>query len=47
MKKIFTEPEIEILSFLCNDGADSYTTGGSGASGGALDGDQTDTQILG
>ena len=36
MKKLFTEPEIEILSFLCDEapGVDSVTTGGSGVGGG-------------
>ena len=36
MKKLFTEPELEILSFLCNDttGADSVTLPeGDGAEG--------------
>lgn len=30
MKKLFTEPELEILTFLCNDapGADSVTVPG-------------------
>lgn len=31
MKTLFTEPEIEILSFLCNNGVnDSYDLGGNG-----------------
>ena len=34
MKKLFTEPEIEILSFLCNGEYDSLTPGGTGADGG-------------
>ena len=34
MKKLFTEPEIEILSFLCDNGYDSYTKpGGDGTEG--------------
>lgn len=38
MKKLFTEPEIEILSFLCDElpGADSVTVGGEGEDGGEL-----------
>ncbi len=35
MKKLFAEPEIEILTFLCDGGAvDSVTTGGDGIGGG-------------
>lgn len=31
MKKLFTEPEIEILAFLCEQpGADSFELGGGG-----------------
>ena len=35
MKKLFTEPEVEILTFLCSDtpAADSVETGGSGDAG--------------
>lgn len=35
MKKLFTEPDIEILSFLCDEplGVDSVTTGGDGIQG--------------
>ena len=32
MKKVFTEPEIEILNFLCNQGIDSANLGGGGVS---------------
>lgn len=40
MKKLFAEPEIEILNFLCNDivGADSYSTGSEGEGVGGGDG---------
>lgn len=36
MKKLFTEPEVEILTFLCDEplGADSVTTGGESVPGG-------------
>lgn len=36
MKKLFTEPEVEILTFLCDEapGFDSVTTGGDGVGGG-------------
>ena len=38
MKKLFTEPEIEILSFLCNGEMDSVTAGGNnGTTGDDLD----------
>lgn len=37
MKKTFIEPEIEILSFLCNAEMDSVTPGGTGADGDDLD----------
>ncbi len=37
MKKTFTEPEIEILSFLCNGEYDSLTPGGPGTDGGDID----------
>ena len=35
MKKLFTEPEVEILKFLCDDSVlqDSVTTGGTGGEG--------------
>jgi len=42
MKKLFTEPEIEILSFLCNDeiagASDEGNLGGTGESGGDFPG---------
>ena len=39
MKKLFTEPDIEILSFLCDEplGVDSVNTGGTGVGGGSDD----------
>lgn len=40
MKKLFAEPEIEILTFLCDEGTlapDSVTTGGDGIEGGDVD----------
>ena len=39
MKKLFTEPEVEILTFLCDGlvGADSVTTGGESVPGGSDD----------
>lgn len=37
MKKTFIEPEIEILSFLCDGEADSLNPGGSGNEGGDID----------
>lgn len=39
MKKIFSEPEIEILNFLCSDGFDSENTGGGVVGGGDGDGE--------
>ena len=35
MKKLFAEPEVEILKFLCDDSVlqDSVTTGGEGQPG--------------
>ncbi len=37
MKKLFTEPEIEILSFLCDQpGADSFDLNGGEVDGGDL-----------
>lgn len=39
MKKLFSEPEIEILNFLCSDqGYDSPTLEGGGVSGGGMPG---------
>ena len=34
MKKLFTEPELEILSFLCNGELDSVNAGENGVDGG-------------
>ncbi len=34
MKKVFTEPEVEILNFLCDGLVDSTNTGGGSVSGG-------------
>ncbi len=42
MKKIFSEPEIEILNFLCDQGFDSETTSGPGLPGGAVPGGDVD-----
>ena len=43
MKKLFTEPDVEILSFLCDEptGVDSVTVGGGsgGIGGGEGDGE--------
>lgn len=35
MKKLFTEPEVEIISFICNElaGPDSVTVGGDDGTG--------------
>ena len=45
MKKLFTEPEIEIISFLCDEapGVDSFTVG---SSGGGVGGGNTDSGEL-
>ena len=39
MKKLFSEPEIEILNFLCDQGFDSENTSGPGLPGGVTGGD--------
>lgn len=46
MKKLFTEPDIEILKFICNEGNDASPNPDEGIVGGGGNGTPGDSNIL-